>query len=152
MRNGCTPLPGNSAAGLQQATQLCSAIMLTCLLCRARSASADALRNVTSLVDRRCGELVGEGARACDGVLGQITDRFSSLTREVRAGADEQCADAQAATLAMVRQGAQEAFQGQLELGRQLAEAEFQKQVARLVRQTIEFHQTYQLVWLEFRR
>ena len=46
---------------------------------------------MTSQVDSRCAELVNEGNKACNDVMGQITERFNQLTNEVTVEVRKQC-------------------------------------------------------------
>ena len=62
-------------------------------------------------------------------VMGQINDRFSQLTNEVTIEVRRQCDNTKQAAADMVKQAAKRTFDVQLELGRQLAEAEFNRQV-----------------------
>ena len=47
--------------------------------------------NLTSQVDTRCADLVNEGNKACNDVMGQITERFQALTGEVTVEVRRQC-------------------------------------------------------------
>jgi len=96
---------------------------------RAQSEAKTLVQNLTSTIDTRCQQLVNEGDAACSQVIGQITDRFNSLTEEVLIEGEQQCENTMELTVEMVKKGAQSAYDSQLDLGRQVAEAEFQKQV-----------------------
>ena len=63
-------------------------------------------------------------------VLGQINQRFDELTGEITIEVRKQCDTTKQAAADMVKTAAKRTFDGQLELGRQLAEAEFMRQVA----------------------
>ena len=63
-------------------------------------------------------------------VLGQINQRFDELTGEITIEVRKQCETTKQAAADMVKTAAKRTFDGQLELGRQLAEAEFMRQVA----------------------
>ena len=87
------------------------------------------IQNLTATVDARCADLVNEADSACSQVIGQITDRFNTLTEEVIVQGEEQCDNTKQLTVEMVKKGAQSAYDMQLDLGRQVAENEFLKQV-----------------------
>ena len=84
---------------------------------------------LVELVDQRCNDLIGEADDACLGVLDQIQERFASGLGEAMQIADEQCDAAKDTTVEMVKVAAEQTYQGQADLGRQLAEAEFRRQV-----------------------
>ena len=88
---------------------------------RARDEAESLTKSLTDVVDQRCQELIGEGNDACNDVLGQITDRYNEIVE----GATIE--ETQRLTLEMVRRGAESAFDSQLELGKQLAEAMFKE-------------------------
>lgn len=97
---------------------------------RVRRESGSLVSNLTGLVDQRCSQLVNEGNRLCTDVMGQINSRFNLLTDEVTIEVKRQCDSTKVAAADMVKSAAKRTFDGQLELGRQLAEAEFMRQVA----------------------
>ena len=72
---------------------------------------------------------MNEADSACSQVIGQITDRFNTLTEEVIVEGEKQCDNTKQLTVEMVKKGAQSAYDMQLDLGRQVAENEFLKQV-----------------------
>ena len=88
------------------------------------------MTNVTTLVDQRCSDLVNEGNKLCGQVMGEINRRFGDLTNEVTIEVRRQCDTTKQAASRMVKDAAKRTFDGQLDLGRQLAEAEFMRQVA----------------------
>ena len=80
-------------------------------------------------MDQRCQELIGEGNDACNNVLGQITDRYNEIAEGATIEGNRMCEETKRLTVEMVRRGAESAFDSQLELGKQLAEAMFKEQV-----------------------
>merc|ERR1711892_1250175 len=96
---------------------------------RAQSEAQTQIQNLTATVDARCADLVNEADSACSQVIGQITDRFNTLTEEVILEGEKQCDNTKQLTVEMVKKGAQSSYDMQLELGRQVAENEFQKKV-----------------------
>ena len=49
------------------------------------------MSNLTGLVDQRCSQLVNEGNKLCNDVMGQINTRFGLLTDEVTIEVKRQC-------------------------------------------------------------
>ena len=80
-------------------------------------------------MDARCADLVNEADAACSTVIGEITTRFNTLTQEVIIEGEKQCDDTKKLTVEMVKKTAQNNFEMLMELGRQLAEKKFQKEV-----------------------
>ena len=97
---------------------------------RAQSEAQTQIQNLTATVDARCADLVTEADSACSQVIGQITDRFNTLTEEVIVEGEKQCDNTKQLTAEMVKKGAQRSYNMRLQLGRQVAESEFKKQVA----------------------
>ena len=95
---------------------------------RARDETESVTQSLTDLVDQRCQELITEGNDACNAVLGQITDRYNDIAVQATIEGNRQCDDTKRLTVEMVRRGAKSAFDSQLELGSQLAEAMFKEQ------------------------
>jgi hypothetical protein len=95
----------------------------------ARQQVDEVQRQVTELVDRRCAGLVVEGDTVCLQLLQQVQERFGAVVGEAMVEGDRQCEAAQRLTVDMVVAGAAEAYRGQRDLGLQLAEAEFLRQV-----------------------
>ena len=71
----------------------------------------------------------------CGQVMGEINRRFGDLTSEVTIEVRRQCDSTKEAAASMVKQAAKRTFDGQLDLGRQLAEAEFMRQVRYILQQ-----------------
>ena len=83
----------------------------------------------TNQVTDKCSQLVGEGEKACQGVLDMVSTRFDSLKDDTVKEAETQCENAKELTLGMVKKGAEAAFKSSAELGTQLARTEFLRQV-----------------------
>ena len=83
----------------------------------------------TNQVSDKCSQLVGEGEKACQGVLDMVSTRFDSLKGDTVKEAEAQCENAKALTVGMVKKGAEAAFKSSAELGMQLARTEFLRQV-----------------------
>merc|ERR1711892_294968 len=70
---------------------------------RAQSEAQTQIQNLTATVDARCADLVNEADSACSQVIGQITDRFNTLTEEVIVEGEKQCDNTKQLTVEMVK-------------------------------------------------